>query len=540
MASLLGAALWMLHPLFVSTTLYIVQREAMLPAMFTLLGMLSWLEGSARWAAGRPRPLPWLLAGAWGCTALALLCKANGMLLPLLLLCMEWAIPTLFAEGPMGEKARARFRRIRLILLAPPVAAVAAWLLSNVPAVFSGETYNRPWTIGQRLLSEGRVVCDYLTSLWIPRASLSSVFNDGVAASTGWLHPWTTVPAVLILALLLGFGVATRPRHPALAFAILFYFAGQLLESTVIPLELYFEHRNYLPALPLFWPLALWLAGVGNLRLLRMGLSAALPLLLAVLCHLRAGVWGQPYEQALLLAQADPSSPRAQANAAAYEIAHERPDLAARRLSEASQRMPDEVQIALNWVAAECKQGAASPASLRAAHHALAHDRGGIVLVQNWLGNAIDIAGHGRCKGLDLPEVDDMMRIARGNPDHLKGPGDSAKLLQLEGQLDLAQGDGTAAFRAFNEGLSLFPTPDGALLQAAMLGSAGFPALGLEHLNLYRSLKPAQRGAHGMPAVHLWLLQREGYWDTEFVRMGKQLDEDARTAGQQPRGGAIP
>ena len=45
MAAVLGAAFWLLHPLFVSTTLYIVQREAMLPATFTLLGLLVWLRG---------------------------------------------------------------------------------------------------------------------------------------------------------------------------------------------------------------------------------------------------------------------------------------------------------------------------------------------------------------------------------------------------------------------------------------------------------------------------------------------------------------
>ncbi len=37
LAAVFGAAFWLLHPLFVSTTLYIVQREAMLPATFTLL-----------------------------------------------------------------------------------------------------------------------------------------------------------------------------------------------------------------------------------------------------------------------------------------------------------------------------------------------------------------------------------------------------------------------------------------------------------------------------------------------------------------------
>ena len=64
-AALVGAGLWLLHPLFVSTTLYAVQRQAMLPATFCLLGLLAWVHGRAHLAAGaisrgtacsRPRP----------------------------------------------------------------------------------------------------------------------------------------------------------------------------------------------------------------------------------------------------------------------------------------------------------------------------------------------------------------------------------------------------------------------------------------------------------------------------------------------------
>jgi len=54
-AALLAAAIWGLHPFFVSTTLYIVQREAMLPVTFTLMGLLLWLAGRTRFARGQPR-----------------------------------------------------------------------------------------------------------------------------------------------------------------------------------------------------------------------------------------------------------------------------------------------------------------------------------------------------------------------------------------------------------------------------------------------------------------------------------------------------
>lgn len=538
-AAMLGAALWILHPFFVSTTLYIVQREAMLPATFTLLGMLFWLEGSDRLAIGRGHSLPYLITGAWGCTILAMLCKANGVLIPLLLLSLEWTIPA-DGSGDLDPGHFSRFRRVRAVLLGAPCAVLATWLVTKVPSVFSGDTYSRPWTIGQRLLSEPRVICDYLDLLWLPQASGASVFNDGFHASSNWLHPWTTLPALLAVAVLLGLGFKLRLRHPAISFAIVFFFAGHVLESTLIPLELYFEHRNYLPALPMFWPLAIWLTGEGPVRVARITLSVALPVILAVLCHARADVWGKPYEQAMLLAKIDADSPRAQANAAAYEIAHGRPDLAAGRLQAASRLMPDEVQIALNWLAAECMEGSVTTAARDAAHFALAHNRGDAMMVQNWLVKAIETASQNQCQGLDLSEIETMLRIIRSNPNFSSGLGPSADLIQLQGRLALAHGDGAEALLTFNRGLAIFPTPDNALLQAALLGGAGFPSFGLEHLQYFKTLQPTNRGARGMPAIHLLLLERWGYWDGEFAHMEKQLNQDASTGNQPTLSKGIP
>jgi len=537
-AAMLGAGLWTLHPFLVSTTLYVVQREAMLPATFTLLGMLLWLEGGERYRTGRPWARTCLIAAAWGCTALAMLCKANGVLLPLLLAILEWMLPP--APRPeSGPAGAAQFRRWRHALLGVPSLLLGLWLLGKLPAAFTGETYGRPWTMGQRLLSEARAVCDYLGALWIPKASNVSVFNDAFRASTGWLHPWSTLPAVAALASLLLAGFALRRRHPALAFAIAFYFAGQLLESTVIPLELYFEHRSYLPALPMFWPLALWLSGQGSMRRLRMAMACTLPVGLAVLCHARAELWGHPYEQALLLAQADPESPRAQANAAAYERAHGRPAEAARRLAAANLEMPDEVQIALNWVAAECELGEVTANARAAAYYALAHNRGDAVLVWNWLGAAIDPARHNNCKGLDLRELETMLQATQANPRFTSGTVQAAEFQQLEGRLALARGDGASALRDFKASLNAFPAPDRALLQAALLGTAGFPEAGLEQLRHYQALPSAGRSAAGMPALHLWLLDKDGYWDGEFTHLRHELAEDVRN-GEGSKVGPVP
>jgi protein O-mannosyl-transferase len=443
---------------------------------------------------------------------------------------MEWTLLDSGSGAQPGAAIHARFRILRRWLLAAPSGTLILWLLTKLPAVFSGKTYSRPWTVGQRLLTEPRVLCDYLQQLWIPRASGASLFNDGYLASTSLVHPWQTLPAIAAIAALLALGFRLRRKHPILAFAILFYFAGQLLESTLIPLELYFEHRNYLPALPMFWPLAVWLTGPGALRLLRHALAFMLPVILALLCHARAGIWGQPFEQALLLAQLEPASPRAQANAATYEIAHGAVGAAVTRLKAAAVKMPDEVQLTLNWIDAECALGKLTPAAKDAALYSVKHNGTNTEFVQNWLTGAIETATQHRCEGLDLQWLEAMTQAENDNQNYGDGPEQLVQVRRLQGRIALARGDGKAALRDFDEGLSAFTTPDGALLQAALLGSAGFPDLGLRHLEYYRTLTPADRESHGMAGVHFWLLEREGYWSSEFTGLESQLRIDANAA----------
>jgi tetratricopeptide (TPR) repeat protein len=529
LAAVLGGCLWLLHPLLVSTTLYVVQREAMLPATFTLLGILCWIEGTRRAARNQRHARAFLLAGAWGCTLLSALCKANGVLLPLLLLVIGWTIPDSGSIGTENLTALPSLRRARFILLGLPSILLVAWLASKLPEALSGQNvYPRPWTSAQRLLSEPRALVDYLSLLWVPQASGASVFNDGFPPSTSWLQPWSTLPCVLGISLLFALGLKSRRSQPAVSLAILFYFAGHLLESSIIPLELYFEHRNYLPSLLMFWPLALWLTGPGSLKVLRQTLAVALPLLLALLCHARCLVWGKPYEQALLLARVDPQSPRAQANAAAFEMAHGRPDLASSRLRIQTSKAPEEVQLALNWIAADCARGEVSPAAYQAAQYALARNHGDTTLVYNWLISAIDKARVNSCRGLALPEIEGLVRVMTSNLHFSDNAPDRAILQQLQGRLSLAQGNGEQALRDFDAGLLIWPTPSNALIQAAALGNAGYPIQGLQHLQYFRSFKQGTISVHDMPSLHLWLLERTGYWRSELAHMETQLREDAQ------------
>ena len=229
-AALFGAGAWLLHPLFVSTTLYIVQREATLPATFVLVGMLGWMASREALARGHvKRALAGMALSAWGCTTLAVLCKANGALFPLLLLLAEWIV---LSRAPVpSEYARRWHRRAVAVFLMLPGAMVTAYLLYLLPHLLSAPVEARGWSVGQRLLTEPRVLVDYLRLLFVPHAHSSGLFNDAFPVSIDWWHPGSTIPCVVLILALIATGFAMRKKYPAIALALLFYFTAQLMES---------------------------------------------------------------------------------------------------------------------------------------------------------------------------------------------------------------------------------------------------------------------------------------------------------------------
>jgi hypothetical protein len=107
----------------------------------------------------------------------------------------------------------------------------------------------------ERLLTQSRVLVDYLGHWFLPKLYTAGVFQDHFAKSTGLLSPISTALSMLFHAILISVCVIQRRKWPLFAFGVLFFYGSHLLESTVLNLELYFEHRNYLAAAFLFLPL---------------------------------------------------------------------------------------------------------------------------------------------------------------------------------------------------------------------------------------------------------------------------------------------
>ena len=119
----------------------------------------------------------------------------------------------------------------------------------------------RPFSFSERLLTEPRIVLYYMTQIFYPIPYRLSIEHD-IILSTSLFKPWTTLPAILIVFCLVGIGLSQIRKRPLIAFGILFFFLNHIVESTILPLELVFEHRNYLPSFFLFLPVS---AGIKHL-----------------------------------------------------------------------------------------------------------------------------------------------------------------------------------------------------------------------------------------------------------------------------------
>ncbi len=309
--ALLVASAWLLAPIQLTAVLYVVQREEALAATFVLLGLLGYWHGRMRLIEGRTHAWRWI----WGSLALGTLLatstKETGVMLPAYAAVLEWVV--LRGEGD----AQRRLPWVFLLLLVVPGVLGLAWLL---PGVVSGAAYaTRTFTLQQRLLTEGRVLVDYLHWILAPQPDALSLYHDDLAVSTGWLAPWTTAASwALLVALFVG-ALALRRRAPLVSLGLLWFFAGQSLVSTIVPLELVYEHRNYLPSwgvfLAAFGFASTWRPsaeqGRATLRTLVATALTALVGLYAVFTGIRAQVWSDPYRLAYFEATLHPRSPRA-------------------------------------------------------------------------------------------------------------------------------------------------------------------------------------------------------------------------------------
>jgi tetratricopeptide (TPR) repeat protein len=233
-----SALLWLVHPVQIMGVTYIVQRLTSLSALLYLAAFAAYVAGRCR--SDRVRYL--LYGSAIAVWLLSLGVKQNVALLPLVLLVYElW----FFHEDPW-RAVRAAWKWAAGATTV--VVVTAFWYLGpgfwSAMAARYAERGITPW---ERLLSEARVLVHYVSLIVLPLPSRLVVDYD-FAPSRSLTDPITTLPAVLLVFAAIGFALWGARRHRFVSFAILWFLMNLAVESTLIPVDLVFEHRLYLPS----------------------------------------------------------------------------------------------------------------------------------------------------------------------------------------------------------------------------------------------------------------------------------------------------
>ncbi len=367
----LVAAGWMLLPINLTGVLYVVQRMESMANLFVLAGLIGYVAGRRRMLGLSNTPLratseqnesllPTLKPhrGFLLClfsitvpTAVGILAKETAVMLPLYACLVEWALFEFRVPrfGPSGPEAASRLDRpaatrlepplkhgqepprdrriitMFLLLLVLPMVLGLAWLL---PGILTPETWaTRDFTLGTRLLSETRIVVDYILWTLLPTPHALSFYHDNFRISTGLLTPWTTLTSILVLLAMIALTFWMRKRRPLVALGLALFLGCQSLTGTIIPLELIYEHRNYFASFGLLLAVVPLLAAPSctNVDKVKVEANDGLPLPLpryvllgglmlawTALTAITAYAWGNPLRLAEDLAARAPLSPRAE------------------------------------------------------------------------------------------------------------------------------------------------------------------------------------------------------------------------------------
>ncbi len=305
------AGIWLVHPLQLSTVLYVVQRMTSLSALFIFLALWLYLGGRLRQLEGKSGTIHFLVAFGFF-FPLAVYSKENGLLLPLYLLLLEWTVLRFALPSDVSTR---RFRQAAYVLVALAAGAAGTYLFTH-PGIILGGYENRSFSLIERLLTEPRVLWFYIGLIFVPSTLRLGLFHDDIGLSEDLLTPPTTLAAILGLVLLVWLAVHLRRKMPVFSFGVLFFFTGHLLESTVFPLELAFEHRNYLPSYGLLLTLCYSLMNTPTYlfssKTVPLTIVFAFAVVLSASTFSRALSWSAPLSFAISEAAHHPHSARAQ------------------------------------------------------------------------------------------------------------------------------------------------------------------------------------------------------------------------------------
>lgn len=313
--SVLAILLWAFSPFQAASVLYIVQRMTLLSCLFLGAALLGYLQCRVAVCENKFRPAFVWAAFVGVAAVLGFYSKENMVLLPLQIMLIELCLRLRGVEKNRLINMAAWWCLLPSCLL---IVGYLCWMFAGSINVYidTGQwpTYGRTFNVIERLYTQQAVVGSYLIGSLLPRVSEAGVFYDGVVVQNNFWC-WSVAGWFFVhLGLMVG-AVLLRKRHPIIFFGVFWFYISHLLESSVVMLEMRFDHRNYIPSIGIFVVVAYVLSFIPR-ALTRHSVAGVLIAANATVLFITAVLWGKPLEAAVVWMEKNPESNRAVENAA--------------------------------------------------------------------------------------------------------------------------------------------------------------------------------------------------------------------------------
>ncbi len=514
-----AASLWVLMPLLATASLLVVQRMTTLSAMFMLLGLGGYLYARAK-VHNRPnQALAGMSASLVAGTVLATLCKESGLLLPVFVLVLEATV----LERPTGIKTRV-WRVWQFIFLVSPLVLLLIYLTSwfdYSDALVARRGFNA-W---ERLLTETRVLWIYLSKALVGIPSQPGIYQETLTISRSLFSPVTLLASFAWLALLLA-SIAWRRRYPLFAVAVLWYLAGHLIESTVVGLELYFEHRNYMPIIgPLFGLSSFLLRQPDPHRRRIAGLLVpVLAIVNAWFLYSFANLSGDPSLAARYWANAYPGSPRAVLRMATYRLQEEGPEPALQSIDSFVTAYPEhaylrisELNLLCQFVPEQDHRRVIEDLERKLPTVAYTH-------LTTWsLRELLQTTEKTICNGVDSATVASLAKTLRNNPRYTDQPVYNLFYYKTLAYISWEQGDDDATIEHLRQAIAYGQPSDVNVMMVMAMGRAGKFSAARDFIDDAETIGPF----HPVKAA---------MWRRDLDSLRKYIRNLEKSAGKQPGG----
>jgi hypothetical protein len=523
-----AASVWVLLPLLATASLLVVQRMTTLSALFSLAGLGAYLT-MRRNIDQKPRTaliaMTTVLAFS---TLLAAFTKESGLLLPVFVLILE---ATLLVR-PQSIAPRL-WRTWIFVILGLPGIAILLYLASR-SAYPEWMQVRRDFDGWERLLTESQILWLYIKHAVIGLPGQLGIFQTEFPIARSLLELKTLI-AVLAWSGLAITALVWRRSRTLFAFAVLWFLGGHVLESTVLPLELYFEHRNYLPIIGPIFALCVYLIGRQG-RVRQAGLAAIFLFLLvnAYFLYVFASLWGESSLASRYWALRYPDSVRAVTSLATYQLVEEGPQRTIETIQRFAVEHPEHAYLRVQELNLTCLF--AEEVSLVPIVNGLEHSLSNVAFTYSagtMLSQLFTTSTQGRCE----IEPNTVLRLATAlqqNHRYINDPYYSQFHYKLLAGISRHQGDHETSLAHLQTAISYWPTSELNMMMVTALAGAGDLKGADTFINNAMLDKPAnplkaiswQRDLEGLRAYIRELEKHTLQDQTEEIPQGTETDTE--------------